>query len=183
MTNSPDPVPTWARWLMPSMEDLLFLLLLVWLLGSYGPGLMRDADTGMHIRTGEYILHHLTIPKEDLFSYTNEGQPWIVQSWLSAVLFALMHRWLGLGGVVLLSAIVISFTFVLLLRLLLRREVDFLTAVILVVLAASASLFSWNARPQIFTTLMALIWYGCLDQYTRDGRSGRLIFLPVLFCW
>ena len=165
---------------MPSMEDILFLLLLLWLLGSYGPGLMRDADTGTHILTGEYILDHQTIPMEDLFSYTNEGQPWIAHSWLSEVFFALMHRWLGLSGVALLSAMIISLTFVLLFRFLIQRDVNFLAAVFLVIMAASASLFFWLARPQIFTTLMALIWYDCLDRYKRDGKVGRLILLPLL---
>ena len=165
---------------MPSVEDVLFLTLLLWLFGSYGLGLLRDADTGMHIQTGEYILDHMTVPREDLFSYTKTDEPWVVHSWLSAVLFAMAHRWLGLSGVAFLSAFTISLTFLLLFRFLIRRQVDLLTAGFLVIMAASTSLFFWLARPQIFTTLLALIWYDSLDRYKRDGNIAHLFPLPLL---
>jgi hypothetical protein len=180
MKTDPDVIPAWARWLMPSVEDILFLAILLWILGSYSFGLLSDADTGMHIRTGDYILSHWSIPKGDIFSYTKADQPWIVHSWLAAVLFALIHRWLGLDGVALLSAFTISLTFVLLFRFLIRRKADLLTAVSLVILAASTTLFYGFARPHIFTTLLALIWYDRLDRYKRDGKAGRLILLPLL---
>jgi hypothetical protein len=180
MKTDPDVIPGWARWLMPSVEDILFLTILLWILGSYSFGLLSDADTGMHIRTGDYILDHWSIPKGDIFSYTKADQPWIVQSWLAAVLFALVHRWLGLDGVALLSAFTIALTFMLLFRLLIRRNADLLTAVFLVILAASMTQFYGFARPLIFTTLFALIWYDCLDRYKRDGKTGRLMLLPLL---
>src|SRR5580692_1161562 len=52
----------WARILIPSLSDLFFLAILVWLFLSGGSagwqGLLADADVGWHIRTGEYILDH-----------------------------------------------------------------------------------------------------------------------------
>ena len=54
----------WARLLIPSLADLFFLAILVWLFMSSGgagwSGLLADADVGWHIRTGEYILDHHT---------------------------------------------------------------------------------------------------------------------------
>ena len=46
----------WARLLIPSLSDLFFLAILVWVFMSSGAagwqGLLVDADVGWHIRTG-----------------------------------------------------------------------------------------------------------------------------------
>jgi hypothetical protein len=173
-------IPAWARWLMPSVGDIIFLSILLCLLGLYGLGLLIDADTGMHIRTGEYILDHGTIPKLDPFSYTKANEPWIIHSWLSGVLFALIHRLYDLSGVALLSAFTISFTYLLLFRFLIRRQVDLLTAVFLVIMVASTTLFFSYARPYIFTTLLVVIYYDRLERYRRYGNVMDLFLLPFL---
>jgi hypothetical protein len=56
----------WARLLIPSLSDMFFLAILVWLFMSSGAsgwqGLLADADAGWHIRTGQYILDHHAVP-------------------------------------------------------------------------------------------------------------------------
>ncbi|HSP70568.1 MAG TPA: hypothetical protein VLN48_22735 [Bryobacteraceae bacterium] len=70
----------WARVLIPSLSDLFFLAVLVWLFMSSGSagwqGLLADADVGWHIRTGEYILDHHAVPRVDLYSFSKPGAPW-----------------------------------------------------------------------------------------------------------
>ena len=71
----------WARLLIPSLSDLFFLAILVWLFVSGGgmgwAGLLADADVGWHIRTGEYILDHATVPTTDLYSFSKAGATWL----------------------------------------------------------------------------------------------------------
>jgi hypothetical protein len=177
---SPNTIPIWSRWLLPSLNGIILLSILLWILGAYGLGLLNDADTGMHIRTGEYILDHGTIPTVDPFSYTKANETWIVHSWLSAVFFSIIHRLFGLHGVVFVSTFIISITFVFLFRCLIRRRVDLLTAVLLVILAVSASLFYGFSRPHIFTALLVLIWYDRLDRYKTEGNRSVLLLLPLL---
>src|SRR5438477_10333970 len=68
----------WARVLIPSLSDLLFLAALAWLfMGVYGwTALLADADVGWHIRTGEYILDHHRVPYQALFSFSLPGAHW-----------------------------------------------------------------------------------------------------------
>src|SRR5580704_19502097 len=70
----------WARILIPSLSDLFFLAILVWLFMSSGAagwqGLLADADAGWHIRTGQYILDHHAVPRVDLYSFSKPGAPW-----------------------------------------------------------------------------------------------------------
>jgi hypothetical protein len=65
-------------WLLPSLSDVLFFVLLsiLFMNGSGWSELLADSDTGWHIRTGEYILRTHTVPVWDLFSYTDPGTHW-----------------------------------------------------------------------------------------------------------
>src|ERR1700687_5758428 len=67
----------WARLLVPSLSDLFFLAILVWLFMSSGSagwqGLLVDGDAGWHIRTGEYILDHQAVPRHHLYSFSQTG--------------------------------------------------------------------------------------------------------------
>jgi len=68
--------PPMARWLFPSLTDMIFLVLL-WLLAfaPMGAGLLNDADTGWHIRNGQHIMRTLSVPRTDDFSYTMNRKP------------------------------------------------------------------------------------------------------------
>src|SRR5262249_12615944 len=91
----------WARLLIPSLSDLFFLAILVWLFvsGSAGwKGLLVDGDIGWHIRTGEWILDHHAVPHQDLYSFSKPDAAWYAWEWLSDVIAGGMHRWAGLKG-------------------------------------------------------------------------------------
>src|SRR5712691_1498566 len=98
-------VNRWARLLLPSLSDLYFLTILVWLFMSAGAagwqGLLADGDVGWHIRTGERILDQHAFPRRDPYSFSKEGQPWFAWEWLADVADAGLHRWAGLKGIVL----------------------------------------------------------------------------------
>ena len=85
MTTVAIPIPTrrplTARWLQPSLSDVVFgallLRLLLFTIHSDGTlGLLQDSNTGYHIRTGDFILQHKMLPRGDIFSFTKPGQPW-----------------------------------------------------------------------------------------------------------
>src|SRR6201995_2316674 len=74
----------YPRWLVPSLSDLFFATLIVWLFlcGHYGwTGLLADADAGWHIRTGEYILDHHSVPRHDLYSFSKPDAAWYAWEW------------------------------------------------------------------------------------------------------
>src|SRR5713226_6098725 len=112
----------WARFLLPSVRDLVFLVAL-WalLVGPLSNRPLADADIGWHIRTGEQILATHALPRSDPFSSTMQGQPWFAWEWLYDVVLGLLHRACGLNGVVWLCALLVAATFVLLLAQLLAR--------------------------------------------------------------
>ena len=125
--------PARASWLTPSLADILFISQLIWLIlftihSDGSAGLLVDSNTGYHIRTGEYILDHGSIPRVDIFSFSKPGQPWYAWEWLSAVLFAIVHRSQGMKGLVILSAVVIACANIILLRNMVWCGANFLVA-------------------------------------------------------
>ena len=63
--------------LLPSFTDFAFLMPIAYLFGTLGGAraLLNDCDTGWHIRTGEWILAHGAVPRNDPFSFSKPGEP------------------------------------------------------------------------------------------------------------
>ncbi|HEX5481843.1 MAG TPA: hypothetical protein VFZ08_04380 [Terriglobia bacterium] len=168
-------------WWLPSLTALSFLLsivLLYWQVG--GPsGLLADPSTGVHIRTGQWILAHHVIPRHDLFSFTLTGKPWCDWEWLSDVIFAAAYRLHGLSGVAALSLAVLCLTSVVIYRTA-RRHAGPIVACAVCGLAMATTTIHWLARPHLFTwpLLAVLCWF--LEKVSVEGRRRWLCALPCL---
>jgi hypothetical protein len=70
---------------LPSLSSLAFLLpvvLLYWQLGSPS-SLLTDPSTGVHVRTGDWVLAHHEVPRHGLFSFSLGNKRWCDWEWLS----------------------------------------------------------------------------------------------------
>lgn len=167
------------NWLRPTLADLFLASLVGWLFvtGQSWTALLADADTGWHIRTGEWILQTRSVPTQDLFSFTRAGQPWCAWEWLSDVIFALLARPWGLAGVTVFAGIVIALSAVVLLRHMVGRGSHALVALLLTLLVAGASSMHYLARPHIFTLLLFAVSLMMIERDRR--RPGRALWLLV----
>jgi hypothetical protein len=188
--------PLWTRLLIPSMGDAIFIgLLAVLTCTSLSTRLLGDAGIGWHIRTGQQILASYAVPRVDSFSSTMGGKPWFAWEWLYDVIVGELERWAGLNGVVWFTAVVIAGVFASTFRLLLRRGTNVFVALVLLLLAASASMIHFLARPHVLSWLLTLAWFWILDSSetdcmqtdpagpsaTRSTATGRRLWLlPLL---
>jgi hypothetical protein len=173
------PHITLASYILPKLQDILFLAIFLGVVGL-GPRLLNiDGDLGRHLTIGQYILDNHIIPTRDIFSHTLVGAPLIPHEWLAEVLYALAYRLDGLNGVVLLCALLISITFFLSFRQSYLRSNLVLLALGWTILAAAASSLHWLARPHLFTLVMIPLWSGELERI-RHGTSPRWWLLPLL---
>src|SRR5690606_40871579 len=77
----------WARGWPPSLAGVLGLAVAVWgLLIGIAP--LVDNSFLTHLATGRLILDQ-GIPTSDPYSFTAQGHPWVVQSWLASLLYGL----------------------------------------------------------------------------------------------
>src|SRR5512143_264895 len=125
--------------LIPSIADILFLSVFLYLAFSAGRGLLNDADTGWHIRTGEYILDTLSIPRHDIFSFITPPIPWTAHEWLSEVIMAVIHRFSGLTGIAVLYSFMISLVYYLMFRMRRNQGGNILIVALVAVLVIASS--------------------------------------------
>ncbi len=172
---------SWCVHLLPSLTDLAFLLP-VFLLFGILPGsrtLFRDGDTGWHIRTGEWILQHHTVPKVDLFSFTKPDQPWFAWEWGWDALFAGIHQVWGLAGVAFVNLLLLAMVSALLFRLIRRVSDNDVLALGFTMLAMCGSVIHWLARPHLFSWLFLLIFLHVIVS-AEKGHFKGLYWLPFV---
>lgn len=142
---------------------------------------VADPDLGWHLRTGQWILEHRAFPRVDPFSRVTGGNPWQAYSWLFDLLLWKAYTWLGLSGVVALTAAMMSLTAAATYRMISRLNGDFteqmlLTAAVVVSLGRLSS-----PRPWLVTVLFFVLELDILMDTRGEGRSRRLVWLPVMF--
>ncbi len=168
-----------SAFLLPSIADMLFLVIFICLTFSIGNGLLGDTDTGYHIRAGEYILDTHIIPHHDIFSFISPAIPWTAHEWLSEVIMGLINRGFGLTGDVIFFAFLLSLTYSLFFRMLRTDKGNILLATLIALLVVASSMLHWHARPHIFSLVLTLAWYYILDAFQND-RKNYLYMLPLL---
>lgn len=177
----------WARILIPSLSDMFFLAILVWLFMSSGAagwqGLLLDADAGWHMRTGQYILDHHAVPHQDLYSFSKPGAAWYAWEWGSDVLFGWLQRLAGLKAVVLFTGVILAGFATTLMRRMIWRGVHVFVALAVALLSVGAASIHFLARPHIFTLLFLSIsvW---LIQADREKQGRRIwLLVPLTVLW
>ena len=132
-----------------------------------------SASTVMRRATSPWV-NTCSVPgrflREDVFSFTMLGQPFVPYEWLAELASAASYRALGLAGPLLLHGAVIALTFALVFAWLRRRGESPLLAIGVVLLAIATAQVHWLARPHVFTFLGTAVFCLILD----DWHPGRL---------
>ncbi len=136
-----------------------------------------DTDTWWHLKSGQLMWDTGRILRTDPFSHTVGGRPWIDHGWLVQVLLWPVYRVLGLGGLALLLAGLVTASFWLVHRQCAGRP---FVAAFAVLLAAVVSSVIWSVRPQMVSFLLAAGVAFLLDRYKRSGNPRWLWALPAL---
>ena len=158
----------WRAALAPSLTDFFFLCAIAWMFMAADTGwqsLLRDGDTGIHIRIGDLILASHHVPATDPFSFSKPGETWFAHEWLTAVFYALLVRAAGLKGLVLLTGAVLALYNTILLLDVVKRGANSLVAIALVLAGTNATSIHFHTRPHVFTLAF-------LDSFGRAHCNG-----------
>lgn len=160
----------------------LTLVALLYVLAGL-PGLFRigDADIWWHLRTGQWIVDHGSVPTTDPFSSFGSDTPWVAYSWLFDLLVYGLHAALGLQGIVLYS-VVVSLGIVLVLHRLVRRYgLPFALEFSLTAACVVSLLPTLGPRPWLLTILFFVIEADLLMKAQRASTTRGLFGLPLVF--
>jgi len=112
-----------SRWKFVCLHIPLFcLFILVFLLLSLEK--IHCFDIWWHLATGKWIWTHKAIPSQDVFSFTQEGDPWIDFTWGFQALIYPIYKVSGLSGIILFKTLKSpyqKFTFMLMEKKIIKR--------------------------------------------------------------
>lgn len=138
-----------------------------------------DNDVWFLLNGGRYVLAH-GIPHTEPFSM-HEGFRFVMQQWLTGVLYYDIYRAAGRVGLYLLVAAVFAVIITVLYRLCLLVSGGRFIVSFGVTMLSSVYLSGFmTTRPQVFSVLLILLELFVLEQFMASGRSRLLPALPVL---
>lgn len=139
-----------------------------------------DVDTYWHLRSGEWEVAHRAVLREDVFSFTQAGEPWIDHSWLSQIILYGAYAAVGDVGLALFTAVFGTVGMALIYR---QMRADPLVRALVMVLGASAAAVFWSARPQMVSFLGCAIVLTLLREKWRGGPDWLWLIPPLMLFW
>jgi hypothetical protein len=138
---------------------------------------MSTVDLAYQVRAGELMLSSLTVLREDPFTFTAFGDPWLNQQWGAGVLFAAVHGPAGWGGLVVLRVVLVAasvgFVALAACRWLAPRSAALLALAGFVVGIASLGLRAQLFGIVLFAAVLAILAW-------RDRRPRMVWLIPLL---
>jgi hypothetical protein len=157
-----------------SFRTLVFLLvaLAVLLMAASSP--VVDSDTWWHLRAGTWMLEQRQVLRQDPFSTTRLGEPWVYPGWLAQISLAEAHQLGGLAAVHLWTGALLTLTFIL---VWMTMDGPLLMRAFVLLLAAASSSVFWSARPHIFSLALTAGMVLLLERFVT--KPTRWIWLSV----
>ncbi len=167
--------------LLKSIEFILHRLLIAFfffILIIYASREIGDLDLWLHLKTGEYITTHLSVPGQDIYSFTIQGRPWINHEWLFQVITFLFYKTSGFDGLILMQNIVIIAAF-LLLFCLGKKSLNYILVFIILYLTLLATAYRFTIRPDIFSIFFFTAYLAILKSFSLN-KTRFIYLLPLL---
>jgi hypothetical protein len=158
---------------------VIFFSIPAWL--AFTKPSVTDPDVWWHLRTGQWIVQHHSVPHIDWFSTYGMGKPWAAYSWLFDVLiYELFNRFGLFGMLIYVYALLLGITsaFFVLVRKFERRLAQ---SIILAAAGVFALAHMRTPRPWLPTILFFAIELNVLVAVRRSRDYRRLFYLVPLF--
>lgn len=184
-TDQPAAPPTLLRRFLGACwqpETALFLGFWLILLNRGRSFFFKDQGTFWHTVTGQLILQRGNLPTTDPFSFTFQGQPWMLHEWLAQIIMALVYRIDGFSTHLVVAAGFLAGLFAWLDGRMIRAGVGRSLAILVVGVTLLACSIHFLVRPHLFTMLFLTITCAALCAY-EHGRIPlhRLFWLVPMF--
>jgi len=147
---------------------------------------ISDFDTWFHLKTGEYIVQHKSIPHTDPFSFTAGDREWILHDWLTEIAYYAIFCVAGFNGLIMFNSLILAITFLLVFKTaMLYKNPDKddsllpYTAFIAIFLAILISKFRFCVRPYTMSFFFLSVFGYIIRLYKIKGKN-YLWALPIL---
>jgi hypothetical protein len=165
-------------WYLPTVADMVFLVVVVVALRLGQTALLNDPGTSWHVKVGLDVWKSGP-PRVDTYSYTRGGEPWVSQAWLCDAAMAVLYRAWSWNGIVVASAIVLGLAYWSLFRFVLAAPANIAWAAGLTILAAGCGSAHWLARSHLVSLWFMVLTFRWCVEFHRSGTRA-IWAVPVL---
>jgi hypothetical protein len=144
-------------------------------------GKVADPDIWWHLHNADYLIHHHSLPRYDMYSFTVPGHPWMNHEWLAELPYYFAWRALGLNGIDAVTIGVLTLIFLGVLYLSYRESGNYKAAVLASSYAVFLGKFSFGPRTILFGYACLVVLLIVL-QHLRQKGDTPLWLIPPLFC-
>lgn len=137
-----------------------------------------NQDLGRHLKTGEIILQNFSVPKINLFSYTNPDFPFINTHWLFGVTMFLLSQVTGLQMLLFFKILIILLAIWICLKIIPKENSALLLPIGFIFFHLLRE--RTDLRPEIFSFLFTALTYYILETFLRANRGNLLFILPLI---
>ena len=187
----PAPIPQKAplaappAWLRPAILVLTALLIAAWASTD-----VSDPDTWWHLKTGQYIVQHHTLPVPDPFSFTTYmGKPAyaregvtrnfnLTHEWLAQILLYLTYAAGGYAGLVMLRSLLLAAFCGIIGWIVYHRTRRFYLSVAAAVAASTVACLFRGDRPYLITYVLLAATIAVLEH-----RRWLWVLPPMFALW
>jgi hypothetical protein len=148
----------------------------------YSPDL-DDPDIWWHMRNAQYLFQHHQFPRQDMYSFTVAGHPWINHEWLSEIPFYVAYRAFGLVGLKSLTFFTVDLIFLLLLYLCYQESRNFKASIAACCFSTLLATVSFGPRTILFGYVYLLILLIVLQRFRLQGKAPLWIIPPIFCLW
>lgn len=142
---------------------------------------LNDPDVWWHMRNAQYLVQHHQLPRQDMYSFTAAGQPWINTEWLSELPFYFAYRFFGLSGLKTLTFALPSTMILLVLYLCFLESRNFKASIAACAFASFLAKVSYGPRTILLGYIFLILLLIILQRFRVRG-NGPLWLVPLLFC-
>ncbi len=137
-----------------------------------------DQDLGRHIKLGEIIVSSHTVPRTNLFSYTNGDFPFINTHWLFEVWTYVVGKFPGgVEGLLVRKIIIILFSVFLIFKIIPKGNRALMLPVAFIFLHVLRERL--ELRPEIFSFLFTAVTLSILERFLKQ-KTRWIYLLPVI---
>jgi hypothetical protein len=158
---------------------VMCMFLLVGVVFGFAVRSIAEPDIWWHLRNGEEMVVHHTIPSVDTYSFGAAGSAWLDHEWLSEIPFFLAFRAAGLQGILALYFTLLVLIYLGVYYRTCREGADCKSATLTTLLAIFLGVVSIGPRILLFGWLCMVGLLLVLDHFQHTGKG--LWLLPFLF--
>jgi hypothetical protein len=142
-----------------------------------------DPDTYWHLASGQWMLDHRELLRNDIFSSTVAGKPYALGEWLGEIVLTLVFNLGGWSALTVFRALLAGLASFFLGRVSRAMGAPLVAALVVVVWAVALAKTRWTDRPAIFGVVLFIVVLDLLFRSRAGSRWALVAIPPVVLLW